>query len=117
MAIVILFLGSPGSPLFGVEFDLLKSKSKSKDAQAATAARLREIDQATKGFADRYVTYLVDSCDKVEKDNPDPEARKQALRLKLFTSNSVYSIASSPNPLGQLLDLCVVVTLQKINWV
>lgn len=105
------------SPSAGAEFTLFKSKSKSEAAQDATAARLKEIDQATKGFADRYVTYLVDSCDRVQKDDLDPEARKQALRLKLFHSASVYSIASSPNPLGQLLDLCVVVTLGKMNWV
>ena len=68
LLMVIVFLAL-GSPLFGVEFDIFKSKSKSKDVQAAAAARLKEIGQATKGFADRYVTYLVDFCDKVEKDN------------------------------------------------
>src|SRR5581483_3213637 len=75
-----------GSPPARAEFSLFKSKSKSREAQAA-------------------------------KDNPDYEARKQALRLKLHSSTSVYDIAASPNPLGQLLDLCVVVTLQKMNWV
>ncbi|HEY2342198.1 MAG TPA: hypothetical protein VGH90_04165, partial [Chthoniobacteraceae bacterium] len=105
------------SPLAGAELSLFKTKSKSQTPQEATAARLKEIDQATNGFADRYVTYLSDSCDTAAKDNLDPEARKQALRLKLHTSTSVYSIAVSPNPLGQLLDLCVVVTLGKMNWV
>jgi hypothetical protein len=98
-------------------FELFKPKRESEKEIKETTVRLKEIDQATNGFADRYVTYLSDSCDKVMKDNPDPEARAQALRLKLFTSTSVYGIASSPNPLGQLLDLCVVLSLQKINWV
>ena len=98
-------------------FELFKPKRESEKEIKETTVRLKEIDQVTNGFADRYVTYLSDSCDKVMKDNPDPEARAQALRLKLFTSTSVYGIASSPNPLGQLLDLCVVLSLQKINWV
>lgn len=104
-------------PRARAEFSLFNAKSKTKEEQSATTARLKEIDQATKGFADRFVTYLVEACDKVAKDNPDPEARTQALRMKLFDSDSVYGIVSSPNPLGQLLDLCVLVTLAKINWV
>ena len=103
LLLTMVFLVS-GSPLSRADFfNLFKSKSNTKEAQAATAARLKEIDQATKGFADRYVTYLADACEKAVKDNPDPEARKDALRLKLFTANSVYGIAASPNPLGQLL--------------
>src|SRR4051812_39196792 len=85
------------SPVAGAGYSLFKSKSKPADTQAATAARLKEIDQATKGFADRYVTYLSESCDKVQADSPNFEARKQALRLKLFTASSVYGIAASPN--------------------
>jgi hypothetical protein len=112
LPIVLLICGTPLSH----GFELFKPKGKSKKAIEETTARLKEIDQMTNGFADRYVTYLSDSCDKVMKDNPDPEARAQALRLKLFSSTAVYGIASSPNPLGQLLDLCVVVSLQKINW-
>ena len=113
LPIVLLICGTPLSH----GFELFKPKGKSEKAIEETTARLKEVDQVTNGFADRYVTYLSDSCDKVMKDNPDPEARAQALRLKLFSSTAVYGIASSPNPLGQLLDLCVVVSLQKINWV
>src|SRR4051812_17949461 len=106
------------SRLAGAEFNLFKTKpSESKEVPPATAARLKEIDQATKVFADRYANYLADACVRVEKDNPNPEARKQALRIKLFHSASVFGIAAGPNSLGQLLDLCVVVTLGKMNWV
>ncbi len=39
------------------------------------------------------------------------------MRLKLHNSSSIYAIATGPNPLGQLLDLATVVTLNKINIV
>ena len=77
LPIVLLICGTPQSH----GFELFKPKGNSKKAIEETTARLKEIDQMTNGFADRYVTYLADSCEKVMKDNPDPEARRQALVL------------------------------------
>ena len=67
LLLFVLLLG--GSRLSGADFSLFKSRSKPSGqaaGQDATVARLKEIDQASKGFADRFVTYLVDSCDRVE---------------------------------------------------
>ena len=54
LPIVLLICGTPLSH----GFELFKSKGKSKKAIEETSARLKEIDQLTTGFADRYVTYL-----------------------------------------------------------
>jgi len=77
--------------------------------------KLKELDQATCSFADRYVTLISDACDQADKLATAPVVRSQALRLKLHHASSAYAIATGPSPLGQLLDLCSIVTLSKIE--
>jgi hypothetical protein len=79
--------------------------------------KLAVLDQATYSFADRYVTRLSEACDQAAKDHPNPEAHRQALRIKLHHATSTYGIATSPSPLGQLLDLLTIVTLEKMSQV
>jgi hypothetical protein len=93
------------------------------DVQAAlesaqlTAEKLKQLDQSTYSFADRFVTLISDGCDRAEKITDQPEGKKQALRIKLHFASSTYSIVTGPSPLGQLLDLCSIVTLGHMNWV
>lgn len=106
----------------GCSLDILREKimaktSDDKDAIGLTAERLNELDQATYSYADRFVTIISDAADRATKANPTKEAHKEALRLKLHNSSSIYAIASGPNPLGQLLDMATVATLNKINMV
>ncbi len=108
--------------LTGCSLDFLREKLKvstgnDKEAIGITAERLNELDQATYSYSDRFVTLIADASDRAAKASPTKEAHKEALRLKLHNSSSVYAITAGPNPLGQLLDLLTVVTLNKINMV
>jgi len=82
-----------------------------------TPEQTAELDQATYAFSDRFVTLLSDACDKAAKGNPSPEARRQALRVKLHNATSAYDIATGIAPLGRLVDLLTIVTLGKTIWV
>jgi hypothetical protein len=106
----------------GCSLDFLRQKlatttSNDKQAIAVAAERLSELDQATYSYSDRFVTLISDACDRAAKAHPTKEAKKEALRLKLHNSSSIYAIATGPNPLGQLLDMATMVTLNKINIV
>jgi hypothetical protein len=94
-----------------------KDKKAPVVAAGLSAEKLAEIDQATFGYADRFVTLLSDACDKAAKDNPSADARRAALRIKLHNASSAYSIVTASSPLMQLLDLTTMVTLGHIQWV
>ncbi len=106
-----------GCSLASVRAKFAAATSDAKDAIGIASEHLNELDQATYSFADRFVTTLADACDRAAKDNSSKEAVKQALRLKLHNASAVYAIATGPNPLGQLLDLATVVTLNKLVYV
>jgi hypothetical protein len=98
------------------------ASTKSKQAEPArpaglTAAQLNVLDQSTYGFADRLVTLLSEACDRASEGHGSDEARRTALRIKLFYSSSAYSIATGPNPLGKLMDFLTIVTLGYLKWV
>lgn len=108
--------------LTGCSLDFLKEKlqaatGEDKAAIALASERLEELDQATYSYSDRFVTLIADATDRAVKEQPTKEAQKEALRLKLHNSSAVYSIASGSNPLGKLLDLGTVATLNKIQMV
>ena len=115
--VALIMLGMTGCSLDFLREKLKVSTSDEKEAIGITAERLNELDQATYSYSDRFVTLIADASDRAAKANPTREARKEALRLKLHNSSSVYAITTGPNPLGQLLDLLTVVTLNKINMV
>jgi hypothetical protein len=86
-------------------------------ANSVSAERLDEMEEASRAFADRFVTILSDACDTVRKNPVSDIAARETLRLKLHDSSSVYSMATLPNPLSQLLNLITVSTLGYIRWV
>jgi hypothetical protein len=79
--------------------------------------RLEEMGEASRAFADRFVTTLAEACDVVRKNPESRSAAREALRVKLYDSSSVYSIATLPNPMSQLLNLVTLSTLAYIRWV
>ncbi len=117
LLLLIVSVGMTGCSLNFLREKLSAVSSDDKKAIAVAAERLSELDQATYSYADRFVTLIADASDRAVKKHPTKEAKKEALRLKLHNSSSVYAIATGPNPLGQLLDLATIATLNKINMV
>lgn len=75
-----------------------------------------ELDQLTNSFADTYVARLSSACEAISRNTTSPTIRLDANHLRLISAASVYSIATSADPLGQLLDLFVLVSLQHRHW-
>jgi hypothetical protein len=97
--------------------DRTKKNTSKALTNSFTAERLDEIEDACRAFSDRFVTALSDACDRVRADPVSEEAAREALRLKLHHCSSIYSIATGPNALSQLLNLVTVSTLGYIRWV
>ncbi|CAG7856906.1 hypothetical protein MCAMS1_01567 [biofilm metagenome] len=115
--LAVICLATAGCSLESLREKLKATTGDDKESIGLAADRLTELDQATYSYSDRFVTIISDAADRAVKANPSKEAKKEALRLKLHNSSSVYAIASGPNPLGQLLDLATVATLNKIQMV
>src|ERR1041385_6422943 len=73
-------------------------------AGSLTPERLDDMEEASRAFADRFVTVLAEACDTVRRDPISMSAAHEALRLKLFHCSSVYSIATTSNPPSQILN-------------
>ena len=86
-------------------------------ASSLSPQKLDDMEEASCAFADRFVSIFSDACDKLRKDAVSDAAAREALRLKLHHCSSVYSIATTPNPLSQILNLVTVSTLGYIRWV
>jgi hypothetical protein len=78
---------------------------------------LTELDELTKGYADRYAMLVGSAVDSIKKDNLDPAQRRAAHRVMLDGILAINDIASSGDPYSQVLDLVVSVTLQARLWV
>lgn len=117
LALLAVSAGLTACSFAALREQLTVSTSDGKEGISMAGERLTELDQATYSYADRFVTLISDACDKAAKDHDSKEARKQALRLKLHNASSVYAVVTGPNPLGQLLDLATLVTLNKIDLV
>ena len=84
---------------------------------AGVTITVDELDQITKSFADRYVLLLANACDEIKREAASPEQRRDAHRLKLAGATAAYDVATGPEPVMQLVDLAVIVGLQKLVWV
>jgi hypothetical protein len=78
---------------------------------------LDEVDELTYAFADRYYMVVGSAVDSIKRDNPSPEQRRLAHRIKLNGVLAINDIASSPDPYSQVLDLVVAVMLQSMVWI
>jgi len=75
---------------------------------------LSKLDRIIFNFADREVTLISDACEAIKREAATTEARRCAQHLKLANGTSVYDIVTSPNSLGHLVDLYVMIHLQHL---
>ena len=86
-------------------------------ASGGPSIKSAELDELTRGFADRYVGLLSSACDALKKDNPDLVQRREAQELLVNCATNVYDIASNPDAFTRALDLIVVTTLVSQVWI
>lgn len=79
-------------------------------ANQITAESLQELNFA---FADRYTTLIVAACDSIMLNNPDHAQRAAAARVKISYVTSIYDVVTSNDPISQVVDLTLVITLQS----
>ena len=79
-------------------------------ANQLTAESLQELNFA---FADRYTTLIAAACDSIIENNPDPAERAAAARVKISYVTSIYDVVTSNDPISQVVDLTLVITLQS----
>jgi len=75
---------------------------------------LSKLERIIFNFADRDVTLISDACEAIKRETPTPEGRRRAQHFKLANGTAVYDIVTSPNSLGHLVDLYVVIHLQHL---
>ncbi len=112
MCIAVLMLGGCGAQRSATE-EPLRQVDGAESGERVTAAQL---DELTRGFADRYVGLLYSVCDALKEDNPDAVQRRAAQVLLVDNANNVYDIASNANAFTRVLDLVVVTTLVSQEW-
>jgi len=79
---------------------------------------LREMDpvriqEDTMGFADRFVTAMVDAYDQLERRTPNKQAKDIAHKLKTDMALGGISNAVNAHPITGLMDMLVMVQLQR----
>lgn len=93
---------------------LLPKKSASSAQKPPASQPSLAIAQAQiMAFADQYATIMAQQLDDFVAKVNTPQARRQALFRKIEQVNAAFSIATGHSPLVNLLDLVVLVTLNR----
>ena len=85
----------------------------------ATEVRMSpaELQATLFGFADTYIALIGQSADNLMAMQRDAQWRIMAIRAKLDGSEAVVEIVTGSNPTVALLDLAVMVTIQRQVWI
>lgn len=73
-----------------------------------------ELQNQLMRFADRYHAAVIAATMKLREHGKPPD-RKRLLLMKLRYSEDLYAVATGPNPLANLLDMIVVVTMTRMQ--
>ncbi len=94
-------------------FQLKGSKSSLSEYQITP----EELDGMIFAYADSYMTQMVSATRDLVSQSASSEQRRNAMLLRVGSTNSIYDIATNPDPFTKLLDMLLVVTLQSYVWI
>ncbi len=75
-----------------------------------------EIQAAVMSFADTYSSLISQGFDDLQLADDTLSTRRFAVRGKIEFVGNAFEVAASQNPLTALLDMTVMVTLQRMVW-
>lgn len=78
---------------------------------------LTKLERIIYNFADRDVTIVSDACEAGKRGNAPAEECRRLQHFKVANGMAVYDIVTSPNSLGHLVDLYVLIHLQHLTLV
>ncbi len=74
------------------------------------------LQAALFGYADTYIALTRQGADALMATDRTPQRRVRAIHAKLDGAQDVIEIVTGPNPTTALLDLAVMVTIQRRVW-
>ena len=86
-------------------------QAQSRQTSGPTRLPPEEIQAEIMGFADSYTAVIGQAADRVAEQMPQKRALLHSVKLR-NVENAII-IAAGPNPVGGLLDMTVMVTLQR----
>ena len=92
------------------------SSKKPRTVEEAPPYNREELQSAVLSFTDRLIATVGQAAFRFEQALPTPEGRQMAAHRKLFTLSAAVEIAAGPQPGVALLDLLVMVTLNRMVW-
>jgi hypothetical protein len=87
-----------------------------QDIKAATSLKATELQAALMRFADSWASQIDEASRDFAKQARTAEARYHADRFQLYSLAAAFDIAAGAYPGPALLDMVVLVTLNRLVW-
>lgn len=105
--------------LFIVSFWLLSTVESTAQPEGKNEARKftpTELQAAVMSFADSWASQIAEATYVFVRQAATPEARRHGDHFKVYAIAAAFEIAAGPYPGPNLLDMMVLVTLNRIVW-
>src|SRR5215467_11910127 len=90
--------------------------TRTKESAEGRAMASEELQAALRSFADSWASQLSEATARLATQMATPQARYQADRFGYFAIAAAFDIAAGPSPGAALLDMLVLVTLNRMVW-
>src|SRR5215475_12539642 len=90
--------------------------ARAKDSVEGGALASEELQAALRSFADSWSSQLSEATARLATQMATPQARYHADRFGYFAIAAAFDIAAGPYPGAALLDMVVLVTLNRMVW-
>ena len=86
------------------------------DREGSPSLNAEELQIAMMSFADSWASHINEAAALLVKRVATPEVRYHATDFRLYAMAAAYDIAASPYPGPALLDMLVLVSLNRMVW-